>query len=151
MEATMNDISLQGLRFQIAANNQALLNANDLIGIQTKTGPLQLAIIRRINKLEDGDISVGVEMMSPNLKIANIKFHNKELPPKPAIFLQGIPSIHQPDSIITPLLLNNTAKSIILKTKDTLNTYRLDKIIETNQVFNHYTVLKESDLDYGKQ
>jgi len=151
MEATMNDISLQGLRFQIAANNQALLNANDLIGIQTKTGPLQLAIIRRINKLEDGDISVGVEMMSPNLKIANIKFHNKELPPKPAIFLQGIPSIHQPDSIITPLLLNNTAKSIILKTKDTLNTYRLDKLIETNQVFNHYTVLKESDLDYGKQ
>ena len=147
MEAQMNDASLQGLRFKVSANNNALLKASDLIGIQTKNESLQLAIIRRINKLEDGDISVGVEVMAPSLKIANIKFHDKESTPKPVIFLQGIPAINQPDTIISPLLLENTHEDIVLKMKDKVSYYSIDKTIETNQVFTHYTVLKETNLD----
>jgi len=147
MEAEMEDASLQGLRFKVPPNNKALLKVGDLVGIQTKTEALQLAIIRRINNLKDGDVSVGVEMMSPNLKIANIKFHDKERSPKPVIFLQGIPSINQPDSIITPLCLENTHEDIVLKMKDKVSYYSIDKTIETNQIFTHYTVLKEANLD----
>ncbi|MBV1898926.1 MAG: GTPase-translation elongation factor [Cycloclasticus sp.] len=145
--AHIGDSSLQGLRFNITSNNKPLLKACDIICLKSKNGLLQLAIIRRINKLDDGDISVGVEMMSPSLKIANINFHDKELHPKPVIFLQSIPNIHQPDSIITPFLLDNTTKNIALITKGNTDYYRIGTAIETNQVFNHYTVLKETNLD----
>ncbi|MEE4291675.1 MAG: GTPase-translation elongation factor [Cycloclasticus sp.] len=147
ISAETNDTSLQGLRFKVSANNKALLKASDLIGIQTKNQTVQLAIIRRINTLQDGDISVGAEMMSPSLKIANIKPHDKEAPPKPVIFLQGIPTINQPDAIISPFLLDNAHEDIVLKTKDNVSTFSIDEIIETNQVFTHYTVSKETNLD----
>lgn len=147
ISAETNDTSLQGLRFKVSANNKALLKASDLIGIQTKNQTVQLAIIRRINTLQDGDISVGAEMMSPSLKVANIKPHDKEAPPKPVIFLQGIPTINQPDAIISPFLLDNAHEDIVLKTKDNVSTFSIDEIIETNQVFTHYTVSKETNLD----
>jgi cyclic-di-GMP-binding protein len=147
ISAETNDTSLQGLRFKVSANNKALLKASDLIGIQTKNQTVQLAIIRRINTLQDGDISVGAEMMSPSLKIANIKPHDKEAPPKPVIFLQGIPTINQPDAIISPFLLDNAHEDIVLKTKDNVSTFSIGEIIETNQVFTHYTVSKETNLD----
>ena len=147
MEAKTNDSSLQGLRFKVSATNKPLLKASDLIGVQAKTGSLQLAIIRRINNLDDGDVSVGIEMMSPHLKIANIKFHDEEQSPKPVIFLQGVPAINQPDSIISPLFLENTHEDIVLKTKDKMSYYSIDKTIETNQVFSHYTVSKGAELD----
>jgi hypothetical protein len=147
ISAETNDTSLQGLNFKVHANNKALLKASDLIGIQTKNQTVQLAIIRRINTLQDGDISVGAEMMSPSLKIANIKPHDKEAPPKPVIFLQGIPTINQPDAIISPFLLDNAHEDIVLKTKDNVSTFSIGEIIETNQVFTHYTVSKETNLD----
>lgn len=147
ISAETNDTSLQGLRFKVSANNKALLKASDLIGIQTKNQTVQLAIIRRINTLQDGDISVGAEMISPSLKVANIKPHDKEAPPKPVIFLQGIPTINQPDAIISPFLLDNAHEDIVLRTKDNVSTFSIGEIIETNQVFTHYTVSKETNLD----
>lgn len=147
MDAETNDASLQGLRFTVSADNKALLKANDLIGIQSKNETVQLAIIRRINTLVEGDISVGAEMMSPSLRIANIKFHDKETPPKPVLFLQGIPAVNQPDAIISPFLIDNAHADIILKKTDTISTYVIDKTLDTNQVFTHYTVLKEANVD----
>jgi len=147
MEAKIYDSSLKGLRFKVSSTNKPLLKTSDLIGVQTETSSLQLAIIRRINSQDDGDISVGIEMMSPNLKIANIKFHDKEKSPKPVIFLQGIPAIDQPDSIISPLLLENIQEDIVLKTKGEMVYYSINKTIETNQVFSHYTVSKGAKLD----
>lgn len=145
IDAVTNDASLHGLRLTISADNKALIKTNDLIGIQTKNEPIQLAIIRRINTLPTKSISVGVEMMSPSLKIANIKPHNKETPPRPVIFLQGIPAINQPDAIISPLLIDNVQADIILKRNDAISTYLIDKTLETNQAFTHYTVLKKDD------
>lgn len=145
--AKIEDASLQGLKLNILPNCKPLLKVSDLVGIQTKNESLQLAIIRRINNYSEKGISIGVEMMSPNLKIANIKFRDKARPQKPAIFLQGVPAIDQPDSIITPLFLENTHEGIVLKMKDKVSHYSIDKTIETNQVFTHYTVLKEANLD----
>ena len=147
IDAITNDASLHGLRLTISADNKALLKANDLIGIQTKNENIQLAIIRRINTMPSKSISVGVEMMSPNLKIANITFHDKEKPPKPVLFLQGIPAINQPDAIISPLLIDNAQADIILKRNDAISTYLIDKTLETNQAFTHYTVLKDTNVD----
>jgi len=145
IDAITNDASLHGLRLTISADNKALIKANDLIGIQTKNENIQLAIIRRINTLPTKGISVGVEMISPSLKIANIKSHNKETPPRPVLFLQGIPAINQPDAIISPLLIDNAHADIILKRNDAVSTYLIDKTLETNQAFTHYTVLKKAD------
>ena len=147
LDAETNDASLQGLMFTVSADNQPLLKANDLIGIQTKNESIQLAIIRRINTLPEKDISVGAEMMSPSIKIANIKFHDKETPPKPVLFLQGIPAVNQPDAIISPFLIDNTQADIIFKKTGATSTYLIDKTLETNQVFTHYTVLKEANVD----
>ncbi|MDF1688267.1 MAG: GTPase-translation elongation factor [Cycloclasticus sp.] len=147
LNAETNDTSLQGLNFKVHANNKALLKACDLIGIQTKNQVVHLAIIRHINTLQDGDISVGAQMMASSLKIANIKPHDKEAPQKPVIFLQGIPTINQPDAIISPFSLNNAHEDIVLKTKDNISTFSIGELIETNQVFTHYTVSKETNLD----
>ncbi|ORU93349.1 MAG: hypothetical protein A6F70_05295 [Cycloclasticus sp. symbiont of Bathymodiolus heckerae] len=147
MGAEINDSSLQGLRFTLSSDNKSLLNASDIIGIKTKTQSLQLAIIRRMNNLTNGDVSVGVEMMSPQLKIASIKFHDKEKAAKPVIFLQGIPAINQPDAIISPLLLENLNEDIVIKSNNKTSYYSIDKIIATNQVFTHYSVSKQVNVD----
>ena len=147
MNAEMKDSSLQGLRFEVPSDNKALLKVNDLIGIETTDNPLQLAIIRRLNHLNEGVVTVGVEMMSPHLKIANITFKDKERSPEAVIFLQGIPAINQPDSSITPLSLESTYEDIVLKVKDTVSHYQIDKSLETNQVFIQYEVLKKANLD----
>jgi len=147
LDAETNDASLQGLMFTVSADNQPLLKANDLIGIQTKNESIQLAIIRRINTLPEKDISVGAEMMSPSINIANIKFHDEETPPKLTLFLQGIPDINQPDAIISPFLIDNAQADIILKKPNAQSTYVIDKTLETNQVFTHYAVLKEANVD----
>ncbi|MEH6504223.1 MAG: GTPase-translation elongation factor [Cycloclasticus sp.] len=147
MIAETLDVSLEGLQFSITGYNKSLLKAGDLIGIQTLKQSLQLAIIRRINSFEEGTISVGVEMMSPNIKIANIRYLDKKTPPKPALFLQGIPSNNQPDAIISPLSLENTEVDLVLSSKNEKTYFSLDKIIQTNQVFSHYSVLKKTNLE----
>lgn len=147
MIAETLDASLEGLQFNITANNKSLLKTGDLIGIQAPKQSLQLAIIRRINNLEGVNISVGVEMMSPNIKIANIRYLDKKTPPKPALFLQGIPSNNQPDSIISPLSLENTEVDLVLSTKNEKTYFSLDKKIQTNQIFSHYSVLKKTNVE----
>jgi hypothetical protein len=147
MAAEVHDTSLQGLRFTVSSDNKSLIKASDLIGVQTSSDSLQLATIRRINNLDDGAVSVGVEMMSPNLKVATIKFHDKEHAPEPVIFLKGVPALKQPDSIISPLLLENTHENILLKTNNKKSTYSIGEIMETNQVYTQYSVLKEMDVD----
>jgi len=147
MNAKINDASLQGLHFTVTPHNKPLLKVTDLIGIQTNNKTLQLAIIRRLNKLDDGNVSVGVEMMSPNLKIASIKPMQKHLEAKPVIFIQGIPSINQADAIISPTLIDDKSTLVILKINHKTSYYTLNETIETNRVFNHYTVLKKNELD----
>lgn len=144
MNAKIHDASLQGLHFMVTIDNKPLLKVTDLIGIQTKNEMLQLAIIRRLNKLQDGNISVGVEMMSPNLKIASIKSSQKNTDAKPVIFLQGIPSINQADAIISPALIDEKDIRIMLKVNNKTSEFSLGHTLETNRVFNHYTVLKKN-------
>jgi len=147
MSAKVHDASLQGLHFMVTLDNKPLLKVTDLIGIQTKNEMLQLAIIRRLNKLHDGNVSVGVEMMSPNLKIASIKSIQKDSSTNPVIFLQGIPSINQADAIISPALIDEKDIRIMLKVNHKTSEFSLGDTIETNRVFNHYTVLKKNELD----
>ena len=147
MTAETLDASTEGLQFSITGNNKSLLKAGDLIGIQAPNQSLKLAIIRRINNLEGGDLSVGVEIMSPNIKIANVRYLDKKTHPKPALFLQGIPSNNQPDAIISPLSLENTEVDLVLSRKNEKTYFSLDKIIQTNQVFSHYSVLKKTNLE----
>ena len=147
MEAESSNASLQGLCFQVSTDNKPLLRANDLIGTQSKNGTLHLAIIRRLNRDKNGDITVGVEVMSATPKIAYITFHDKERSPVPAIFIQGAPSDKQSDSIITPLLLKGMYENITIKLTDKTNNYRIDSILETNLIFTRYNVLKLADID----
>jgi len=147
MDAEVNDASLQGLHFKVTADNKALLRVTDLIGIQTKTETLQLAIIRRLNKLENGEVSVGVEMMSPHLKVASLRTLEKGAGTKPVIFLQGIPSINQADAIICPFMIENKNVEILLKVNKQTTSFSLEQTLETNRVFSHYTVLKKTEVD----
>jgi hypothetical protein len=147
MVAETLDISLEGLQFSITGNNKSLLKTGDLIGIQAPKQSLQLAIIRRINNMEGVNITVGVEMMSPSIKIANIRYLDKKTPSKPALFLQGIPSNNQPDAIISTLSLDNKDIDLVLSTKNEKTYFSLNKTIQTNQVFNHYSVLKKTNLE----
>jgi len=147
MNANVNDTSLQGLHFKVSADNKPLLKVTDLIGIQTKTETLQLAIIRRLNKLVDGEVSVGVEMMSPHLKIASLRTLEKGADIKPVIFLQGIPSINQADAIICPLMIENKNFEVLLKVNKQTTIFSIDQTVETNRVFSHYTVLKKTEVD----
>ena len=147
MEAESSNASLQGLCFQVSTDNKPLLRANDLIGTQSKNGTLHLAIIRRLNRDKNGDITVGVEVMSATPKIAYITFHDKERSPVPAIFIQGAPSDKQSDSIITPLLLKGMYENITIKLTDKTNNYRIDSIFETNLIFTRYNVLKLAGID----
>ena len=147
VQAEIHDASLKGLLFQVSATNKPLLKASDLIGLQTKEESIQLAIVRQINTLSNNDVSVGVEMMSPKLKIAHIKFHDKKAPPRPVIFLKGIPAINQPDSIISPLLLENIHEDVILKTNHEKHSFSIDRIIDTNQVFTQYSISNNADVD----
>jgi len=147
LDAKIKDSSLKGMRFTVPGDSKSLLKTTDLVGVQTKIQSTQLAIIRSINNLEDGCVSVGVEMMSPNLKVAFIKSHDENVSTKPAIFLQGIPAINQPDAIISPYLLEQYDVDIVLKLNHKKTTYLIDKTIESNQVFTHYTVSKKTNVD----
>jgi len=147
LSAEINDTSLHGLQFTVTADNKPLLRVTDLIGIQTKTEALQLAVIRRINRLENGDISVGAEMMTPNLKIASLQPFDKESETQPIIFLQGIPSINQADAIISPRLIENKNVDVILKVNKQISQFSIAETVETNRIFSHYTVLKKTEVD----
>ena len=147
MSAEVKDSSLHGLNFKVTADNEPLLRVTDLIGIQIGNETLQLAIIRRMNKLGCGDVSVGVEMLSPNLKIASFRSLKEESTVKPVIFLQGISSIHQADAIIVPFMIENKNVEILLKVNKQTSSFSIDKTLETNRVFSHYTVLKNAEVD----
>jgi len=147
LNAEINDTSLHGLQFTVTADNKPLLRVTDLIGIQTKTEALQLAVIRRINRLDNGDISVGTEMMTPNLKIASLQPFDKESKTQPIIFLLGIPSINQADAIISPQLIENKNVDVMLKVNKQITRFSIDETIETNRIFSHYTVLKKTEVD----
>ncbi len=147
MAAKAEDSSLHGLLFKVTTQEQSLLKVKDIIGIEEKGGNIQLAIIRRLNTHIDGTISTGVEMISPNVKLANIKHHDKEISPTPAIFLQGIPAIKQADAIISQLQVKEALVDISLKTKvgeDIL--FSINETLESNPIFNHYSLTKKTSL-----
>ena len=144
VSAETSDSSLQGLQFTVTADNRPILRVTDLIAIQaTNNKALQLAVIRRLNRLDGGHVSVGVEMMSPDLKIASLQLTKDATEAKSVIFLQGIPSINQADSIICPMLIDDKGIELLIKVNNQTSRFKIDKTLETNRVFSHYTVLKK--------
>ena len=144
--AQKEDSSLHGLLFKVT-KQPSLLKVRDIIGIEEKGKSIQLAIIRRLNTHSDGTISTGVEMISPNVKLASIKYHDKEISPTPVIFLQGIPAIKQPDSIISQQLVKRALVDIVLKAKDGEDMlFSISETLESNPVFNHYSLTKKPSL-----
>lgn len=147
MAAQKEDSSLHGLLFKVTRQQQSLLKVKDIIGIEEKSEKIQLAIIRRLNTHIDGTISTGVEMISPNVKLASIKYHDKETSPTPAIFLQGIPAIKQADAIISQLQVKEALVDISLKAKDGEDIlFSIDETLESNPIFNHYSLTKKPSL-----
>jgi len=141
MSAKVNDTSLQGLNLSVNTDNKPLLRVTDLIGIQAKNETIQLALIRRINKLDDESLSIGVEIVSSNLNVVNVTATEKNSPTKPAIFLQGSSHTNQADSIICPFIIENK-NSIVLFGSD--KYFSIEKTLEENQMFSHYSVLKNT-------
>jgi len=144
--AQKEDSSLHGLLFKVT-KQPSLLKVKDIIGIEEKGTSIQLAIIRRLNTHHDGTTSTGVELISPNVKLASIQHHDKEISPTPVIFLQGIPAIKQPDSIISQQLVKRALVDILLNTKDGEDMlFSISETLESNPVFNHYSLTKKPSL-----
>ncbi len=148
VSAEISDASLQGLQFTVTADNRPILRVTDLIAIQaTNNKALQLAVIRRLNRLDGGHVSVGVEMISPDLKIASLRSTKNATEARSVIFLQGIPSINQADAIICPMIIDDKDTELMLKVNKQTSHFKIDKTLETNRVFSHYTVLKKTEVD----
>jgi len=142
--AKVEDSSLHGLLFKVI-KQQSLLKVNDIIGIEKMGKNIQLAIIRRLNTHADGTIFTGVEMISPNVKLASIKHHDKKISSTPAIFLQGIPAIKQADAMITQLQVKEALVDISLKTKEGEEVlFSISETLESNPIFNHLSQKKYS-------
>ncbi len=145
--AKVEDSSLHGLLFKVI-KQQSLLKVNDIIGIEKTGKNIQLAIIRRLNTHADGTIFTGVEMISPNVKLASIKHHDKKISSTPAIFLQGIPAIKQADAMITQLQVKEALVDISLKTKEGEEVlFSISETLESNPIFNHYSLTKKTEFN----
>lgn len=145
--AETQDASLQGLRFMVSLDNKYLIKITDLIGIQIQNKTIQLAIVRRINSLDDGCVSVGVEMLAPEVKLAHIYQKNDKSPLKTVLFLQGIPAIKQFDSIMSSSEI--TEKDLLIATEmdNQKKLFTFSQAIEINQAYSHYTVLNKTIMD----
>ncbi|MBQ0723821.1 MAG: hypothetical protein KBT50_02145 [Cycloclasticus sp.] len=145
--AETQDASLQGLRFIVSPDNKYLIKVTDLVGIQTQNNTIQLAIVRRINSLDDGCVSVGVEMLAPEVKLAQTYQENDKTVLNTVLFLQGIPAIKQADSIISASRINEKDLIVATETGDQKKLFTIDQAIEINQVFSHYNVLNKSIMN----
>lgn len=145
--AETQDTSLQGLRFTVSPDNKYLIKVTDLVGIRTQNDAIQLAIVRRINSLDDGCVSVGVEMMAPKIKLAHLYRKNNKKPHKTVLFLQGIPAIKQADSIISSSVIEERDLTVTAEYNSQKKLFTIEQAIEINQVFSHYSVLIKTVID----
>jgi len=143
IDAIQKDSSASGFRFKISQENKSLLQAADLIGIETiKEKKLELAIIRRLDNLEGDGISLGVELIAPNIKLGIICNTDKSIRSREVLFLPSVKKLNQPDAIISISPLENTRIDLELKIENQLETYSISKLVETNAVFTRYTLQK---------
>ncbi|PCH83368.1 MAG: hypothetical protein COB89_06695 [Piscirickettsiaceae bacterium] len=140
--ATQKNSSASGFMFTVSADNKPLLQAAELIGIEHNKTSLELAIIRRLDNTVNEAVSLGVELIAPNIKLAIICNTDKSIRSREVLFLPGIERIHQPDAIIGLSLLENTRLTLELKIDDRIELYDISKLVETNSVFTHYTLQK---------
>ncbi len=143
LDAIQKDSSASGFRFKVSQENKSLLQAADLIGIETiKEKKLELAIIRRLDNLEGDGISLGVELIAPNIKLGVICNTDKSIRSREVLFLPSVEKLNQPDAIISISPLENTRINLELKIESQLETYTISKLVETNAVFTRYTLQK---------
>lgn len=145
IDATQKDSSATGFMFTVSNENKPLLQAADLIGIHTvDENTLELAIIRRLDNLEDNDISLGVELIAPLIKLGIICNTDKSIRSREVLFLPAIESLGQPDAIISISALENTRIDLELKIDNHIEKYKISKLVESNAVFTRYTLQKTS-------
>ena len=144
LEATQQDASASGFLFNVSPESKPLLQAADLIGIEEEGSSIELAIIRRLNNLQNDGVSLGVELIAPSIKLAVICNTDKSIRSREVIFIPGIERIQQPDAIISISKLENPRISLELKINDQIETFNITKLIETNSIFTHYTLQKVS-------
>jgi hypothetical protein len=143
VDATQQDSSATGFMFKVSKENKPYLQAADLIGINTvEEDSLELAIIRRLENLENDGISLGVELIAPIIKLGVICNTDKSIRSREVLFLPGIERLNQPDAIISISPLENTRINLELKIENRFDTYTISKLVETNAVFTRYTLQK---------
>ncbi|PCI18050.1 MAG: hypothetical protein COB62_07195, partial [Piscirickettsiaceae bacterium] len=142
VDAIQKNASATGVMFTIAAENKPILQAADLIGIDAGESNIELAIIRRLDNHKKEGISLGVELIAPNVKLAVICNTDKSIRSREVLFLPGISRINQADAIICLSLLENPRIDLELKINNQIELYSITKLIETNSVFTRYTLQK---------
>jgi len=141
INASIKDSSASGLMFIVSADTKSIFKAGDLIAIENNQ-QLQLAIIRRLNNLNIDGVSIGVELISPSIQLAEICNPDKSIRSREVLFLPAIEEIKQPDSIITLSSIKNTRMDLKLKIAQQETTFCISKMLETNPIFTHYTLQK---------
>lgn len=114
----------------------------DLLAIvQESSSKLELAIIRRMRRAEEGDFILGVELIGIAEEIVSMESGKKR---GKAILLPGLKTIKQPDMLVYNSAEFKRGDSITLTRRGQEITCRLQKILNSNSSFN------QAELSYSE-
>jgi len=149
-ESNTENSSAKGYQVNMGAELVSLIKTGDLIGISTNEEPLEIAIVRRMSTLIDDRLALGLELIAPHAEIVKILNEGKKIRSRYLLMLPAIPAINQDISIISPAIIKLPNNIISLSVKNKKEEYRIQKLLESNSAFTHYTLEKiqnESDLE----
>jgi len=137
--------SAKGYQVNLDEQLASQIKVGDLTGISINDGELEIAVIRRMGTLENDSLSLGLELIAPHAEIVKILTKSTNVRSKYILLLPAIPAINQAISIISPSIIKLPDNIISLSFKGKKEDYRIQKLLESNSSFTHYTLEEISD------
>jgi len=137
--------SAKGYQVNLEEQLASQIKVGDLTGVSINDDELEIAVIRRMDTLENGSLSLGLELIAPHAEIVKILTKSTKVRSKYILLLPAIPAINQAISIISPSIIKLPDNIISLSFKGKKEDYRIQKLLESNSSFTHYTLEEISD------
>jgi len=141
-ESNTENHSAKGYQVNMGPELVSLIKTGDLIGVSTNEEPLEIAIVRRMSTLTDNRLALGLELIAPHAEIVKILNEGNKIRSRYLLMLPAIPAINQDISIISPAIIKLPNNIISLSIKNKKEEYRIQKLLESNSAFTHYTLEK---------
>jgi hypothetical protein len=136
------DISQKGLQLLWTKEDTAKIKVGGIIAIFQDNIPVKSGIIRRVAQDEKGELSFGVELLSPVVQLVTISS-----PKQPDSEIKGLLIPEQlkeniQQSLLIPPSKYQTGGWVDIKEKETPQRYRFQKLLEASPSFEQFSLFK---------